>query len=177
MSVRVKQNAESERQARRPVPLTAQTGRLVRGHLPLSVVFRVDLQGAHAKRVLSDHLDVDKAGKYRGLAIDLDLHIAEGERLVARGSVGHGGDVLVPCLRLAAGVGILQVVGQVAFEAGGILFDGGLRPAVGGLADQVGGIGRESGGSDDEDRVWRLDSCDLRLSEVSLRGRSCRRHR
>src|SRR5262249_29301506 len=68
------------------VRLPAEPRGLVRGHLPLPVVFRVDLQRAYAENVLPHHLHVDEACQDCGLTVQLHLQIAECERLVSRGT-------------------------------------------------------------------------------------------
>src|SRR5262245_11101883 len=115
---------------------------LVRSYLPLPVILGVHLQGADAKAVPAHHLDVDEAGEDRGLrAILTNLEIAEGERFVARRSGGDRFDVLLLVLLLAARVRVLQIVGQVPGEPGGILLDRGRSPTFGSFFDKRGTIG------------------------------------
>src|SRR3982750_342184 len=103
----------------------------MRGHLPLSIALVIHLQRAHTERILPWHLHVDEAGEYRDLAVNLDLHVAESERLIVRRPFGGGGDILFASLRLASGMRVLKIFGHEALQSGGVLLDSGGSPAVG----------------------------------------------
>src|SRR3954447_13295971 len=82
-------------------PLAAQARRLVGGHLPLAVVFGVDLEGADAEGLLADHLYVDETREHGSFAVKCNFQIAEREGLVMRGAFRHGSDVLLFVLLLS----------------------------------------------------------------------------
>jgi len=100
-------------------------------HLPLAVVLGVDLEGTDAEAVLTREVHVDKGREHGRLAVQFDLQIAEGERLVSCWPPGDGGEVLLLGLELAPGVSVLKVVGQKTLERGGVLLDRALCPRGG----------------------------------------------
>ena len=106
-------------------------------HLPLPIVFDINLQRADAKTILAHHLDVNESGQCRRLGtVEPDLQVAECETLVPWRPRGDSRDVLRLGLQLPAGVSVLKIVGHKALQSGGVLFDGALHPAVRRLMDQ-----------------------------------------
>ncbi len=120
----------------------------MRRRLPPAAVLDVDVESAHAEAVRPGPLHIDVCRQHRNLAIEADVDVAVGERLLPCRSLRDGGDVLRLRLRCPVGVGIAEIVREKTLQAGFILLDRGLGPAGGSLADglrRIGGVNRSRG--------------------------------
>src|SRR5579859_6902163 len=69
-------------------------GRLMRGQLPMAVVFDIDLQRSHPIRLPFARCHILDTRQHGGIAIDIDFDVAFFEGVVVLRSARHGRDVL-----------------------------------------------------------------------------------